>query len=211
MTMMTKAGAERYRRYRGGGGARTGKCHMSCDYLTPKQLKELNGEVHTYQMNRPVRWAEFKEYPAEFQKEYLDAIIEKYNVNYTTLSKMWGIGVSSIKRLIEKNNLGITFTVGHSMTGDQRKAWKQFLSQEQDASDEPVDNNPAPTDDEQEETPVPTMMTRFSLSFQGRIDPASIANSLTQMLGKDAVGQLNIEFFMATPVAVVPIPVYNGQ
>lgn len=49
------------------------------------------------------------------------------------------------------------------------------------------------------------------MSFQGRIDPASIANSLTQMLGKDAVGQLNIEFFMATPVAVVPVTVYNGQ
>lgn len=211
MTMMTKAGAERYRRYRGGGGARTGKCHMSCDYLTPKQLKELNGEVHTYQMNKPVQWAEFKAYPAEFQKEYLITLIDKYNVNYTTLSRMWGIGVSSIKRLIEKNNLSITFTGGHSMTGEQRKAWKRFLSQESEVADEPGVDNPAPAGDEPDEPPATATMTRFAMSFQGRIDPASIANSLTQMLGKDAVGQLNIEFFMATPVAVVPVTVYNGQ
>lgn len=209
MTMMTKAGAERYRRYRGGGGVRTGKCHMSCDYLTPKQLKELNGEVHTYQMNKPIRWEEFKKYPAEFQKEYLNNLIAKYNVNYTTLSEMLGVGTSSVKRLIEKNQLGVTFTVGHSMTGDQRKAWKQFLAQD---PDEPETVAPASADvDTPEQSPAPAAMTRFAMSFQGRIDPMSIANSLTQMLGKNAIGQLNIEFVMTTPLAVVPAAVYNGQ
>lgn len=195
MSIMTKAGRERARRYHGGGA---GGCHMSCDYMTPKQLKELNGEVHTYQMNKPVRWAEFKQYPAEFQQEYIDNLTREYNVNYTSLAEMLGVGTSSVKRLIEKNHLNVTFSVGHGMTGEQRKAWKRFLSQEPEEPEvaEPEDTKPEPA-----EQPAPTAaMTRFAISFRGRIDPVAIANSLTHMLGRDAEGTLTLEFVAADPL-----------
>lgn len=207
MSAMTKAGLERYRRYCGGGGSRNGSCHMSCDYMTSKQLKELNGKVHTYKMNKPVRWAEFKKYPVEFQKEYLDHLISEYNVNYTSLAEMMGIGASSIKRLIEKNQLGVTFTVGHSMTADQRKAWKRFLAQE---CDEPETIGQASEETKALEQPLSSAtMTHCAMSFQGHIDPVSIVNSLIQMLGKDAVGQLDIEFSAALPLADAVVPLYN--
>lgn len=208
MSVMTKAGVERYRRYYGGGVKPRHTCRLSCDYMTPKQLKELNGEVHTYQMNKPLTWEEFKAYPAEFQKEYLNGLIAEYNVNYTTLSEMLGVGTSSIKRIIEKNHLGVTFQVGHSMTGEQRKAWKKFLSQD---SEEP-DMEDSVSEQEKEPiqvTPSATM-TRFSMTFQGCIDPVSIVNSLHQMLGKDAVGTLNIEFIKTMPLADIHSQVYNG-
>lgn len=206
MSYLTKSGRDRYRKHYGG---RTNGCHMSCDYLTPRQLEELNGEVHTYQMNKPVTWEQFKGYPAEFQREYLDGLIAEYNVNYTTLSEMLGVGRSSIKRLIEKNRLGVTFQVGHSMTGEQRKAWKRFLSQEPDC---PVPTEPATEcEEERAQTAPVAAMTRFAMSFQGRIDPVSIANSLTQMLGRDADGTLNIEFVVAMPLANGMVPLYNGQ
>lgn len=189
MSYLTKSGRDRYRKHYGG---RTNGCHMSCDYLTAKQLKELNGEVHTYQMNKPVTWAQFKEYPPEFQKEYLDKLTEEYNVNYTTLSEMLGVGTSSIKRLVEKNQLGVTFKVGHSMTGEQRKAWKRFLAQ---GRDNPDDTEPElESNNEHAPEAQSATMTRVAMSFRGRIDPMAVVNSLTRMIGMDADGVLNIEF-----------------
>lgn len=199
MSVMTKAGMARMTKRRGGG---TRGCHMSCDYLTPKQLKELNGEVHTYPMNRPVVWEEFKKYPVELQREYLNNLIEEYNVNYTTLSQMLGVGTSSIKRLIEKNDLGIVFTVGHSMTGEQRKAWKQFLNQEIAGEDKHA-NVTIPADQIAQEPSQAqsSVMTRFSISFSGAISPIDIVNSLMRIIGDKADGQINIEFIASANVA----------
>jgi len=71
--------------------ARRGKCKLPHEYLSAKERKALNGEVKTYRLNEPMRWAEFKAMPTDIQALYIKALQEKYHANDTMLAAMFGV------------------------------------------------------------------------------------------------------------------------
>lgn len=62
------------------------------DYLSKKELKAMNGPVETYRMNSPITWEEFKSYPDEHKKTYIQLLRKKYNVPDTYIAEMFGVG-----------------------------------------------------------------------------------------------------------------------
>lgn len=47
-----------------------GKCRLPSDFLTHAQRKEKNGEVKSYNITRPMPWAEFKTLPEDLKREF---------------------------------------------------------------------------------------------------------------------------------------------
>lgn len=180
-------------------GSKSKKCPMSTDYMTRKQWEERCGEVHTYKMDEPKSWEQFKEMPINIQQEYLAFLVKNYNVNATSLGTMFSVKPLTVRRYIETNNFGLTFKVGNSMNSAQKEKWKQFLEQSEPLPDEQAVNEQVYDyeSDTKSETPqlISSMgmdMKQFSMTFQGKIDVNMIANSIISIIGQGAIGKVEI-------------------
>lgn len=113
-----------------------------------------------------------------------------YGANATSLAAMFHVQPLTIRRFIQANGLAVKFPVGHSMNAEQREAWSSFLKGE-------VKSATTTTKPEEAHISTPdkneTMsMKRVSLSFSGKINAAMIVNSLLQILGENASGEVEI-------------------
>lgn len=69
---------------------RTGKgpVKFPSDYLSKKEKIALNGELMSYSMNDFYTWDEFRRMPEHIQVEYLQHIVDKYHLGFTSISKL---------------------------------------------------------------------------------------------------------------------------
>jgi len=183
-------------------GSKSTKCPMSTDRMTRKQWEERCGEVQTYVMNEPKTWAVFKALPTSIQKEYIQFLMNGYNVNASSLAQMFGVRPLTVRRHIEMNNLGISFKVGNSMNAAQKREWLDFLqisAGQEAAADVKQSETPfeepetlAESCDTAPQSPSSMEMRQFSLTFQGTFDLDMIANSIRSIAGPNAVGKIEI-------------------
>ena len=89
---------------------RGGKIKMPSDYLTKKEQEAMNGELITYQMNKPMSWAQFKKMPDDIKREYINSIIHKYDPQQAAVAAMFGVTPRTLYVLCEE--LGIRFKRG---------------------------------------------------------------------------------------------------
>lgn len=191
-------------------GSKSKKCNFLSDQYTYKQWKNMNGEVMSYQLNRPVSWRGFKALPKDIQKEYLQNLISKYNVNATVLSAMFGVMPLTVRRHISINDLGISFHVGRSMSQNQKNVWEEFLSESNSCEgllDEPVlpsiekiqtdvvkNSKQVHCEDISLSAEKKMKMTNFSLVFEGNLNVRDIMSSLISILSEQSIGQLEITY-----------------
>jgi plasmid maintenance system antidote protein VapI len=186
--VMQKKRLARNAQYRTGKrGGRT--CRMTTDRLTDKQWKEMNGEVMSYSLNEPMSWRDFKSASIHIQSNYLENLITKYKVNASSLAQMFGVTSTTVRNFIESNQIGVSFRVGCSMTTNEREAWENFLGNIDAQQPEPEQVN---NDCVHSAREVKTLMNRFSLSFSGVIDGATIANSIMSIAGAGTIGNIEI-------------------
>ena len=188
--VMEKKRIARMAKYRR-SGSKSKKCPMSTDHMTRKQWEERCGELHTYNMNEPKSWDQFKEMPIHIQREYLEYLVKNYNVNATSLGMMFSVRPLTVRRHIEANKLGITFKVGNSMNTKQKNEWLRFLDGV--AEPEETDGTECEATEQQHINCMNGMdMKRFSFTFEGKIDVSMIANSIVSIAGQNAVGTVEI-------------------
>lgn len=60
----------------------------------------MNGEIKVYKMNEPITYAEFKEYPDDLKKQYVNNLREKFDVSDTAIAEMMGINNRTLSRLL---------------------------------------------------------------------------------------------------------------
>lgn len=171
-------------------GSRSRRCSLPSDSLTKKQWRERNGKTLSINLNKPVSWEVFKEVSKPTQEEYLNHMLTVYGANATSLAAMFHVQPLTIRRFIQSNNLAVKFPVGHSMSAEQREIWELFLKDELSTATVPV--NPAEYHISTLDKNETMSMKKVSLSFSGKIDTAMIANSLLQILGENASGEVEI-------------------
>lgn len=198
-------------------GVKSKKCSLPSDHLTPKQWKERNGSVMSYNLNQPMRWAEFKEMPADIKKMYIENLIEKHGATGGSIAQMLGISPSAFSHHVVNAKLGIKFDPARR-SKEKRIAWQHFLGESAEEKEvQPVDVVEVPIMEsdapvvvfESESSPVlqkcepesskPTggmQMNHFSLSFSGSIDIEMVANSLRYIVGNGQNAQLKIDCVM---------------
>ncbi len=55
-------------------GSKSKKCTLPSDYLTPAQIRELNGKMESMNVNKTITWAELAALPPSMAKEYCETL-----------------------------------------------------------------------------------------------------------------------------------------
>lgn len=179
MQMKRLAHQARYRK----SGSKSKKCPMSTDRMTRKQWEKRCGEVATYQMMAPLAWAEFKDYPANIKREYINGLIQRFSVTATDLATMFGVTSATVLKMCSEEDIGITFHRGKRMNAEQRMKFDEFLDDGRTDKKSPAsDVDVLEQDDAHSDTDADMSMSAFSLRFDGKFDREMVYNSMAFML-----------------------------
>lgn len=196
-------------------GSKSKKCNLSTDHMTHKQWSERCGEVMSYNIGKPMDWAEFCRLPKDLKEEYLNNLIQKFSANARTMADIFGVSTPTIFRMVKKESLNINFLKGRHPSGEKEEALKRFLNGDDSVQDELVEIVSEPTvegncDSEPEcsnvqdavdvnapdvvhpmETPK-TRLDSFTMNFSGEINVDMIANSLRYILASCKQAKIQI-------------------
>lgn len=82
----------------------------------------LNGEVTTYKLDKPVKWAVFKTWPGDIRREYVLGLQKKYHASSGMIYKMLGISQSVYFKEMQRLNIE-----GGMKPPKDKAAWEAFL------------------------------------------------------------------------------------
>lgn len=99
-----------------------GRVKFPSDYLSKKELKAMNGDVKSYNLNKPMTWEEFRNMPQDLQIMYIKKLRNEFGVPDIVLSKAMGVCKSSFSRAMKDLNLSLGKSAG--------AIGKQWLSSE---------------------------------------------------------------------------------
>lgn len=94
-----------------------GSVKFPSDYMTKKELKSMNGEVKSYNMNSPMSWEQFKQLPDDLKVEYIRKIRNKFNVPDCILAEFMGVEKHTFSRWMRTLGLGL----GKAASGEGKK------------------------------------------------------------------------------------------
>lgn len=105
--MFVTDAAEKKRIARGAFNKRThngkrGGVKFPSDYLTNKERNKMNGEVKSYKINQPITYAEFKKYPDDLKKQYVQKLRGMFDVSDTDIAAMMGVNVKTLTACLAK-------------------------------------------------------------------------------------------------------------
>lgn len=98
------------------------------DYLTKKEREMMNGNTKTYHMERPVKWADFKNWPDDLKRAYLLGLREKFHAFTTPVASMLGVSTVTLSNL--QRDLGIPLPSGGKRPALKVVDWERFLNGE---------------------------------------------------------------------------------
>lgn len=157
-----------------------GRVRFPSDNLTRKELKAMNGEVKSYNINSPMKWEEFKALPDDIKIIYVKAIRDKFRVSDCEIFRMMGVTQASGARHIKK--LGIGLGRNCNPKHPDLEGFRKWASKDSDpvyvADEEPVESVfevPVEAEVEAEETvPMfeekkPVIPSFGTLYFEGNV------------------------------------------
>ena len=89
-----------------------GRVKFPSDYLSKKELKAMNGEVKSYNLNRPMTWEEFRSMPQDLQIIYIKKLRNEFGVPDIVLGKAMGVCKSSFSKAMKDLNLSLGKSAG---------------------------------------------------------------------------------------------------
>lgn len=176
-------------------GSKSKKCSLPSDHITAKQWKERCGQVMSYNIGRPLLWAEFSKLPKDLKEEYMNNLIEKYSANARTMADIFGVSVATVFRVVKNEELNVKFLKGKHPAGEKEVALGRFMKGEEEAPcSEPVSevSNTQETNGRVEELPAQTKLNSFTMNFSGEINVDMIANSLRYILCNSKTARIQI-------------------
>lgn len=151
---------ERKRIARGAKHKRMGGGHivsLPSDKLTEKEKTMLNGEVTTYKLDKPVKWAVFKTWPGDIRREYILGLQKKYHASSGMIYKMLGISQSMYFKEMQRLNIE-----GGMKPPKEKAAWEAFLGA----------SEPEPDKTEKPKAAAPIVrMDKDGIYFETPFDP----------------------------------------
>lgn len=67
-------------------GSKSKSCKLEVDRMTQKEIAKKHGPVSSWKMSDFYTWDEFKKMPLDIQVEWLNHVLDKYNVSLSTIS-----------------------------------------------------------------------------------------------------------------------------
>lgn len=126
-------------------GAKSKKCTLPHENLTPAQMKRRNGPVKTYSCSQPCTYEEFKDMPEKIQWFYIDTCLNKFGGSTSKLAAMWGVTTQCVR--VNMKRLGIK----RDKKPGSDELWQEFLAKGDTPEEEVTQEVTEPV--EIEETP----------------------------------------------------------
>ncbi|MBQ6397390.1 MAG: hypothetical protein IJI06_04480 [Oscillospiraceae bacterium] len=106
---------------------------LPSDNMTKKEKEAMNSVCLSYNMNAPVKWWQFKDWPDDIKTEYLQRLNEIYRASTLDISLMMGTSYDNIRLL--KQRLGLASKRGGKRPGVDKKLWAEFCGTPEAVSD----------------------------------------------------------------------------
>lgn len=117
-------------------GSKSKKCTLLSDYLTPAQIKKRNGAVKVMNMSNPVLWADFKDWPVDLQKEYLDRRMCDFDCTMSGLAEIFDVDVVKLRKTLVSIGFDMgRFVVGRKMTKENRARMLAWIAEHRGGAD----------------------------------------------------------------------------
>lgn len=88
------------------------------DY-TAKEIKAMNGQINSINLNAPITYTHFKTLPEGLKKEYIQNLISKYDAGPTEIARLMGMGMKNCS--VQLHNLGFKFARGHRQSKEDKE------------------------------------------------------------------------------------------
>lgn len=128
-------------------GSKSHKCTLSHENLSKKELEAMNGPVVTYNLTKPMTYAQYRKLPKRVQDEYLGNLVRNFGIGCTKLAEMFKCCPETARKCM--HNAGIRLEHRHDMTNRQVVMWEGFLGRALEAEEPAEATVEAPV-----ETPV---------------------------------------------------------
>lgn len=189
------------------GGSKSRKCPLSTDNMSRKQWEERCGKIVSYQIGRPMVWADFNKLPRDLKEEYMNSLIQKYSANARNMADMFGVSVATVFRVVKKENLNVEFLKGRHPSGNKQEQFQKFLAGENEfeeiaeevstiekTEDSIIDTEALACENPKsvEKHVTCAHLDSFSMNFSGAIDVDMIANSLRYILSSGSTAKIQI-------------------
>ena len=125
-----------------------GRVKFPSDYLSKKELKAMNGDVKSYNLNKPMTWEEFRRMPQDLQIMYIKKLRNEFGVPDIVLSKAMGVCKSSFSKAMRDLNLSLGKSAG--ATGKKwlnseksskfSEYWNKFSKKDESIKEESVED-----------------------------------------------------------------------
>lgn len=139
----------------------------------------MNGECRSYPLNSPVKWAEFRVWPDDIKREYINGLRARYGATTSQLCEMFGCAKPTMWKHLR--GIGVEFE-NLCPNVKNRELWAAFLRGEPDL---PL------TEEEAEEEAEAPAVERLELEDAKRAELANVQALL--MLLKGTGARLTIE------------------
>ena len=156
---------------------------LPSDHLSKKELAKLSSEVTKINLNAPVCWAEFKNWPDDLKIEYLQKLETRYHATTEDIAFMMGIGYKPLAKL--KRDLGIAGKRGGRRLPLDIVAWTAFLN-----PNVLVEKCPEPTEEPAEK--LPEEKTPASAILELQEEATKKEEEKKAVLGMDSVMNIAI-------------------
>lgn len=125
-----------------------GRVKFPSDYLSKKELKAMNGEVKSYNLNKPMTWEEFRSMPQDLQIMYIKKLRNEFGVPDSVLGKAMGVCRSSFSKAMRDLNLSLgksAGATGRQWFGSEKSLkfseyWNKFNKEEDTVEEDSVED-----------------------------------------------------------------------
>lgn len=125
-----------------------GRVKFPSDYLSKKELKAMNGDVKSYNLNRPMTWEEFRSMPQDLQIMYIKKLRNEFGVPDSALGKAMGVCRSSFSKAMRDLNLSLgksAGATGRQWFGSEKSLkfseyWNKFNKKEDAVEEDSVED-----------------------------------------------------------------------
>lgn len=136
-------------------GSKSRQCNLSTDRIMKGAWQKMNGPTFTYQLDKFYTWEEFLGLPVDIQVEYLNRLMEKWQVGQRAIEAiLFGKGSGAIANLMKRPQYD---SVRNKLTTLQRGANGQSTRGKRIAFQQAIEKWRLEGTPEKEEAPSPTI------------------------------------------------------
>lgn len=181
-------------------GSKSKYCSLPSDHMTEAQWKKRNGLIMSYDLKKPMNWAQFTTMPRDIQEEYLRGLSERYHVTIRCLSDLFGVSWDTANRYIKINHPWMKFKRGFQMSDQDKAGFAEFLcgdgyvpttTDEKQEEPKAIDDTPEKDNREfVEKSVAPSRfhMKKLSMEFEDIYDANAIQNMIRAILPTGLAG-----------------------